>query len=343
MMRSYSRYAWLLFALAVACATSIESFADTLLMDNGDRLSGRITRVDKGKITVATDYAGEVNVDVGKIRSLESDQLMTYSVDKKQHIYGSLSADNGRLRLHPEDGGEPVDVVFDVHRFVVPGRVTGREWKFTGHANIGGSDVRGNTVTSRARVDAEMVAQRENFRVIAGTTVNHATDHHQETESNVLLHAKYDRFITLKHYGYGNTTLEHDRFKDIRLRSTVGAGRGYDVFASPQTNLSVEGGLSFVHTDFYSTSEDNYPALRLAARFDRYLIPRRLQLFHTSEIFVGLDGLRKSFAHTKTGLRLPLRANLMASLEYDVDWDGNPSPGNQTTDRTVVFSLGYHW
>ena len=86
----------------------------------------------------------------------------------------------------------------------------------------------------------------------------------------------------------------------------------------------------------------NYPALRLALRFDHWLIARRIQLFHNSEVLIGLDGLRKSFADTKTGLRMPLLDNFVASLEYDVDWDGNPVPGNVTTDRTFVFSLGYH-
>ena len=105
----------------------------------------------------------------------------------------------------------------------------------------------------------------------------------------------------------------------------------------------MEGGPSFVHTDFRSTPDENYPALRLALRFDHWLIARRLQLFQNTEVLIGLDGLRKSFAHAKTGLRMPLLDNFVASLEYDVDWDGNPVPGNVTTDRTFVFLLGYHW
>src|SRR5205823_2864854 len=98
---------------------------------------------------------------------------------------------------------------------MTPGRVTGGDWKYSGHINLGASDSRGNSVVNRTRVDAETIVQQEKIRITVGATINHATDHDQETESNALLHAKYDRFITLKQYGYGNITLEHDRFKDI--------------------------------------------------------------------------------------------------------------------------------
>ena len=342
MRHARQRCRWFLVTLALLTAVG-NCFADTLLMDNGDRLSGDMTRIEKGKISLNTAYAGAIHIDAAKVRTLASGKLMTLAIDKTRHIYGTLSVNNGRLQIQPEDGSAPVDAATQDSAVVLPGRVTGREWKQSGHVDIGGSDRKGNSVGNRTRVDAELVLEREKFRVIAGTTVNHATDHGQEIESNVIAHAKYDRFLSPKQYGYGNVTLEHDKFQDIRLRYTIGAGRGFDVFASPQTNLSLEGGPSFVHTDFYSTTDNSYPALRLAVRFDHYLIPRRLQLFQQSEVFIGLDGLRKSFAHTKTGLRLPLRDNLIASLEYDVDWDGNPAAGSVSTDRTFVFSLGYHW
>jgi putative salt-induced outer membrane protein YdiY len=334
-----------MFALVVllACIAMSESLADTLTMTNGDRLTGRITRIEKDKITFNTMYAGDISVDVSKVQKLESNQLMTLEIEKTRYLYGTLSAEAGRLQLHPEDGGPPMEVSVKENSTIQPGHVTGREWKYSGHINLGGSDSQGNTVVNRTHVDAESIVQQEKFRIITGLTVNHAIDHDQETESNSLLNAKFDRFITVKQYGYGNITLENDRFKDLKLRNTIGAGRGYDALASPRTNLSLEAGLSYVHTNYYSTPDDTYPALRMALRFDYWAIPNRLQLFQQSEVFVGLAGLKKSFAHTKTGLRMPLQGNLVANLEYDVDWDGNPAAGRVTTDRSLIFSLGYHW
>jgi putative salt-induced outer membrane protein YdiY len=333
----------LLIFLLPASLAMHDVYADALEIDNGDRLTGRITRVEKGKIGFSTAYAGEISIDAAKVRSLQSDELVTLVIDKTRHIHGTLSAADGKVRLNNEEGGPPIEIAAQSNAVVLPGRITGREWKHSGHVNVGLSDTSGNTVTTRARLDAELVYERELFRVTAGTTINHATDHDTQTESNVLAHAKYDRFITAKQYGYGNITLEHDRFKDIKLRNTIGAGRGFDAISTPRTTLSLEAGPSFVHTDFYSEQDESYPAARFALRLDYWVIPGRMQLYQRSEVFVGLEALYKSFARTKTGLSLPLRDKLVANVEYDVDWDGNPAPGRVSTDRSLIFTLGYRW
>ncbi len=53
-----------LFALAVADAVS----ADEILFLNGDRLTGKIVSAAGGKLTIKTEAAGEVSVDLAKVR-----------------------------------------------------------------------------------------------------------------------------------------------------------------------------------------------------------------------------------------------------------------------------------
>ena len=91
---------------------------------------------------------------------------------------------------------------------------------------------------------------------------NYASDRDTETESNATAYAKYDRFLTEKWYLYANTSFENDKFKDLRLRSTLGVGTGYQFFDTPRTILSLEGGIDYVHTDFYTQPTDDYPAAR---------------------------------------------------------------------------------
>jgi len=330
-------------AFALQCVAIAHCLADTIVMDNGDRLTGHIARLESGKLVLTTEYAGEIKIELAKVSSLTSDQVMTVEVDKSRRLYGFLSGNGKQLKLRAEPDAEPVDVAPTELSNILPGRVSGHEWKTSGHINVGASDSKGNTVVNHTHVDAETVTQRAEFRVTAGARLNRSADHNVETESNALGYLKYDRFLGAHQYGYGNATVEHDKFKDIRLRDTVGLGRGYEAIVTPRTNLSIEGGLSYVFTDFYSAPDQHYPAARLQLHYSHHLIENRLEFFHQSEIFVGLDGLKNSFAHTKTGLRFPLRDNLVGTLEYDVDWDGNPPPGSVTTDRNLLFTLGYHW
>ena len=59
-----------------------------------------------------------------------------------------------------------------------------------------------------------------------------------------------------------NTSFENDRFSDIYLRFTGGAGLGYQWFDTERTKLALEGGLTYVYTDFYTqpTSSTRRPA-----------------------------------------------------------------------------------
>ena len=329
--------------LALAMLISTPCMADTVTLDNGDRLTGTIARLENGKLVFNTNYAGDIKIDLGRIRDLQSEGPMTVVLGNDQRLYGKLSGDGAEITVQPSDHGaprqEPVGKITDI----LPGVVTGREWKRSGHVNIGWSDSSGNTDVSRLHAAAEMIAQQGRNRYTAGIAVNYATDHGTETESNGLAYAKYDRFFTQKWYAYANSTFEHDKFRDIRLRSTLGLGTGYQAIASSRTNLSLESGIDYVYTDFYSTPTEQFPALRLALKFDYYLLPDELQFFQKTEGYVSLENVKKSFARNATGLRMPLAGNFVATTEYDVSWDGDPQPGRVSTDRIFLFTLGYKW
>ena len=118
-----------------------------------------------------------------------------------------------------------------------------------------------------------------------------------------------------------NASIENDRFADIQVRTTSGVGVGYQVFESVPTNLSLESGLEYVYTDHYQQPTESYPAVRLAAKFDHYLIPDRLQFFYFGEVYIGQGDDEPSFANSQTGLahahlgQFPGHATVQRALE----------------------------
>jgi len=284
-----------------------------------------------------------VKIDLKRIRNLQSEKPMTVILDDTKRLYGKVSGDGAQITVQPTDQSatrrEPTGKVSNI----LPGIVTGREWKRSGHINFGWSGSSGNTDVTRLHTDAEIVARRGRIRYTAGAVVNYAEDRNVESESNAVMHAKYDRFFTPKWYTYTNTTLENDKFRDIHFRGTLGFGSGWQGIATSRTNLALEGGLEYVYTDFYFVPDDQFPTARLALRFDHYLIPDKVQFFHKIVGYVSMENSQKSFARAATGLRMPLRDNFVATTEYDVSWDGEPTPGRASTDRVLLFSLGYKW
>src|SRR6476619_3593580 len=81
--------------LAVLGAPASVALADTVILDNGDRITGRIQRAESGKVVIATDYAGEIRIDWAHIETLTSDEAMTVNLDDATRVYGKLVMQGG--------------------------------------------------------------------------------------------------------------------------------------------------------------------------------------------------------------------------------------------------------
>ena len=156
--------------------------------------------------------------------------------------------------------------------------LTGQGIRWSGNINAGASLTNGNSETRQLRFDAETIARALRQRYTVGGQFNRAEDRGRDTLFNSRANAKYDYFFSKKWYGYSNVTLENDRFRDLRLRSTIGAGSGYQIFETPNINLSLEAGLNYVSEDYYE-EEDNAAAVG-ASVSSRWL--RMLQIANDS-------------------------------------------------------------
>jgi hypothetical protein len=59
-------------ALSLALAGPVA--ADEILFLNGDRLTGKIVSADGGKLTIKTENAGDVTVDLAKVKTFSTDE-----------------------------------------------------------------------------------------------------------------------------------------------------------------------------------------------------------------------------------------------------------------------------
>ena len=317
--------------------------ADTIMMKNGDRLTGKVERVRDGKLEIDTPYAGTVAVAADAIASVQTDEDVTIIKKDYSRLIGRVIGGGEGLQVQTAPGAAVESVPAARVSALLPGRLSERDWRITGRVNVGVTDNGGNTDDRRLNGDAEVVARRDRGRWSLTARGNEATERHEDTEGNARAGLQYDRFTDERHYVYGNSTLQHDRFKDLRLLATVGGGVGLQVIERASTHLAVEGGLERVREDFFTGIDQRFWATRLVLRFDHWLWPDVVQLFHVDQSYIALSNIGNTFVRTQTGLRFPLQGGFVSSLQLNVDWDGDPSPGRKSVDRQLVFSLGYRW
>lgn len=317
--------------------------ADTLLLDNGDRISGRIQRYDSNRYEIETPYAGTLRVDDHHVVGVEMDHDVTVVMEDRTRRVGRLVVLDGHMTVQRNPDVPAVSLERTAVVTMYQGRQPEDDWRLSGRIALGASDTAGNSQVRRANFDGELTARRDLDRVTLNGRGNEATQRGTDTEANATAGLKYDRFVSKRWYAYGGATLEHDQLKELRLRRTFGAGSGYQVIDSARTSLALEGGLDRVLTDFFGAASEQAIAARLALRFDHWIVEERAQLFHYEQNYLTLSALSTSFLRTQTGLRLPINQRLSANVQFNVDWDGDPAPGRKHTDRALVFSIGYRW
>ena len=341
----------------LACLLPAGAAADRIELANGDRLTGTVLRKEGDQLVLQTPYAGEIRINWSQVVRVQTDEPMSL-VLSNQSLAESRSIGTPPRATPSPDATDPAthppeDNTASVPTVVIPADqvayinagpgidVLGVRWK--GRINVGGSGNRGNSDTDNLRIDGEAVARRQQNRYTIGGTLDRGKDRNVVTKQNARLSGKYDLFIGPRWYGYALATLEEDRFRDIDLRTTLGAGVGHQLIEDERTNLSLEGGLNHVRTDFSLAPDERYPALRWALKFDHRLFSTDLQLFHSHELVTDLQRTRRTFVRSQTGLRMPLLERLLATAQLNVDFDNAPAPGKTKTDRTYLFTIGYQW
>lgn len=339
--------------------------ADEVLLANGDRLTGKVVRKEGDELIFNTSYAGEVKIKWSQVVHLKSDQPMSLVLaDQSLAQANTIGAppkpaaetpaqaqpeqpqpeqpqpEQSQPEQKPEAAPPAVEQVTYIN--AGPGfDVLGIRWK--GRINIGASGSRGNSETEDLHIDGEAIARRQHDRYTVNGLLDRGKDRDTVTKQNSRISGKYDRFIDRGWYGYAILTLEEDRFRDIDLRTTAGAGLGHQLIETERTNLSIEAGLNHVRTDFSLAPDESYPAARWALKYEQRLARTDLRFFHSHELLADLQDSERSFVRTQTGLRVPLLQGLLATAQLNADYDNAPSPGRTKFDLTYQFTVGYQW
>jgi putative salt-induced outer membrane protein YdiY len=344
----------LCIALISLCALAASpARADVVLLRNGDRLTGTAVHMKANQLAFATSYAGTLLIKWSDIASLVTVKPVTLVIGNEHVLSGKLGAGMtpGRAALTPTtavaasaDFLAPREIPLASVRFLNPTvDESGSGIAWSGRINAGGASTSGNSTNGSMHVDVDATGRARQYRILGGGEFNHATDHYSETVSNWRARGEFDRFYEKKMFSYTRTTFEHDKFKALGLRSTLGGGLGYQFFESAALNLSVQGGLDYVDVNNLDVADDRYAALAWVMRYDQKPWTLNMQFFHQEDGTVSIDSPSNVVLHTQTGVRAPLGLGINATLQYNYDWNNRPPQGRVDADRTLLFTLGYAW
>jgi putative salt-induced outer membrane protein YdiY len=325
----------LAFSLLLSLLASAPAGADELQLMNGDRLTGTVASLAGGVLTFGTPY-GDIRIPWAEVTRLTiQDPILVVIAGAAPTPVTIVAAADGQATLQP--GG--LVALADITSLARPQPPV----IIDGGANAGIITTAGNTDVNNLRLDGDIVARANLNRYSASAAVTRAKDRGLETARNWTTAFKYDRFISTRMFLNANAILTNDRFRDLDLRTAVGAGVGYQVPTGPRVTLTADGGLGYVNENLESQPDDSYSAVRESVSFTAFAIPDRIQFFHVHDGYVGVTGEDNLFVRMQNGVRLSLAAGFVTTLRHDLDYDRSPAVGRSNTDRTLALTLGYRF
>src|SRR5262249_32502577 len=142
----------------LAAATSVR--ADELVLSNGDRLTGTVVSMSKGKLQFNTALAGTVTVSWKEAASLVSETTVKPERrDDSVAVRRLAPTDSGQVAVIDANGGVETVAMTDTHSIATPPKT----WKGD---LVGGMNIqRGNADRTAGSVDAHLVRRTEDDRL----------------------------------------------------------------------------------------------------------------------------------------------------------------------------------
>ena len=316
---------------------------DEVLFQNGDRLSGKILKAAGGKLTIKTDGAGEVSVDMSKVKTFSTDAPVTVGVKEQPPVSADVAAGPDRYVQTAPAPGAPAQpaAIADISA------INPSPPAWTGSFSLNGLYTTGNSVTQQLGFRGALSKRWPDDRLTFGAEYSFGRQEDPSTgrKSTTLDYAmglaKYDHFLTKKFYGYVSTKAERDGVAELELRVAPGTGVGYQWFEGPTFNLSNELGLVWVYENYKRAGWTEFFGPRLAYSVD-WTPFQPLKLYHTLEYIPSFEDLGGDYLlNIDAGARLSVWKGFFAELRYEYRFDATPATGRRRTDQRYILGAGW--
>jgi putative salt-induced outer membrane protein YdiY len=312
------------------------AWADQVILKNGDRISGNLVKMVDGELEIDTPYAGVIKLKWDHVAQVITAAPAEVKLNTGEVVKGELTeSGSGTFSVQSEVLGEsqsiPLEEVTSINAPTLP-------VKWTGFVQAGSTYRTGNTETLNGSLRASLVRETKQDRISSDVAWDYQESEGDLTARSASAQVKYDYFAWLKNYLYAVTSLETDEFKDLNLRTKLGAGVGRRFITSPTQLLEGELGLTYINDDFETATDEDTVALRLFGRYKRGLL-ENLDFMQVLEALPSVEDGSDVQLTSTTEFSTRLSARWSAVWTLIDQYDNKPALGFERNDFTNMFSL----
>ena len=340
------------FCLSVLLTVLGQAFGqdlDIVTLEDGSILHGEILEMTDGTLRIKTGFTTEETVSIkwADVKSLTLNRPLPFHLQEGTILHGTaMKGEDGMLHILAEPLSEPVVIplssVIGLNPPILPAVV------YQGNVTLGYAKTTGNTDTESFTLLGEVVARSERLRLSLLGRYILSEQSGSLTARNARGTIKLDFFLTKRFYLFTSAFFEQDTFQDLKLRTALSAGPGYqfiDVgdFSGPRFHfmqLYAEAGLAYFNEDFKVQPDTDSVRARLSVKWDWPIIKDKLTLFHYNEIFPSVEDTSDYYITTDQGIIFGLIENWVTKIQISWRYNNKPPPLIKASDTLFPLYSG---
>lgn len=253
--------------------------ADTVLLKNGDRITGTATKLEAGKLSFKIAYSDAITIPWDEVTSLTMSQPLLLSTPKGTVSVSSVERSKEGLILTTPAGPKTMDTA-SVAIMRTPADQKAYEdslhpsWAhaWAANVNLALALAHGNseTTTFSAGFAATRSTRTDKTQLYANTLYSTNANATPSTSANTSSGGfRYDHNVNPKLFAFGSSDFTADALQDLDLRSIVGGGFGWHASKTARQTFDVMGGVVWIHETYSPGPTNSFTAINIGEQYTR--------------------------------------------------------------------------
>ncbi len=334
---------WVLFIVVttnVLTTSRALGQTDVILLGNGDRLTGEVKGLRRGKLSFKTQATDTIGIKWDEIAYISSAQRLEIELQDGKRFLGSLIAAQQEMVLRIATEDRAVDIPMPEVVEITPIETTFWE-QIDGEISVGYSFAKATDISqSSIALGAEHRREQRIIQLNLNTVVTSSEDN--ETTERENLDFRYIRLLPERWLAGGVVLLERNDGLGVDLRTSIGGGAGRFIRQTNQSRIVALGGLAVSQerpVDL-ATEESLEGMLALNMEWFRYDEPE-LDVAARLTIFPNFSNFGRVRANLDVDFRWEIAEDLFWGLSFYHSFDSEPlTVDSERTDYGIITSFG---
>jgi hypothetical protein len=350
---------------------------DVLVFKNGDQLTGSLVSGSGNSVVFKSDMAGQITVSLDNVKELRSnssfavikkDVPLTRKDIEQKVAQGKVAYADGSLDVAAESGTsssvpeKDLSLIIDKPTFDKSLQRQSLLKGWTGAASAGASDVQStnygttfNLVLNLVRKaplvsflpphDRQTFDLTETYGKLTQPVLPNPDDLPNSVAKTSIFHTdfEYDRYITPRFYGLGDTSFDHNFAQGLNLQQVYGGGFGWTAIQSAKQQLDLKTDVHYEMQKFLATADTPNQNL-IGSTFSedyRRTLPRKLLLTETGSILPAWNNFKAYSAIGSVNLALPTFHRLTVNVGTSDSFLNDPPIGYKKNSFQFTTGIGY--